>query len=388
MIQQISSGLYRPRPVARTQDESIQDTVCLSGGQAAGGTASYGDASGARVSHSVKIRQGQLHYQVSVKAQHHDQIRRLSTESWQLLEERTGFRGAELVGRWLSSRELVGDIACRGMEVRAARTGPAGELSASCHYADKGLGSVTRDLEVSSDGAVTESVRLSSAPEPHWRALQPGLATVERLCQVDLGAYFRELFPEGAIGPGSVQIKGKEGEAVVDFSLMEGGREVGSMVRSFKRGTVHHDFFRLTESKQGAGLAKRILRRSVAFYERFGFESVDLLASLGVGGYAWAKYGFTPVDEAEKANLSRRIRGRLGELELAPPVKAVVNHLLEDRDPKSLWTLADLAMPVEHRGVTTKLGQALLLGQTWTGRLDLHDAEARQRFAQYVGEEN
>ncbi len=60
---------------------------------------------------------------------------------------------------------------------------------------------------------------------------------------------------------------------------------------------VKHSSFMLPESLQGQGVAKKILRDSFGWYEQQKKEGVPVLdvrlrANVGVGGYAWAAYGF------------------------------------------------------------------------------------------------
>jgi len=150
--------------------------------------------------------------------------------------------------------------------------------------------------------------------------------------------------------------------------------------------SVSHASFTLNQPNQGKHLARQILGESISFYESQGFHEVDVHAGLDVGGYAWAKYGFLPVDARETQTLLQALRPKLARLSLEPAVRSKVETLLTSQDPQSLWAIADLETPVEVDGRNLSLGKALLLGEWWQGRLDLEDAAVRERFRAYVSE--
>ena len=109
-----------------------------------------------------------------------------------------------------------------------------------------------------------------------------------------------------------------------------------------------------------------------------GKSSLTLDAGLDVGGYAWAKYGFKPTAkswEALKKSLYAKA-SKSGYLTLLPEEKLVLlKAILMSDDPASIFTLSD-----------TDLGKDLLLGESWSGALNLGDSESVTRFLSYVGE--
>lgn len=169
------------------------------------------------------------------------------------------------------------------------------------------------------------------------------------------------------------------------------GRQVGRMDRLFQfpdegGSSVHHQLFELDPVLQGQGVAKELLANSMELYEQAGIAKISLFAALDVGGYAWAKYGFSPEPGRSTRELFLSLKERLAELDgVSAPVRAVVTRLLESDDPKAIWAISDLeGIKVSEGGKTTTLGKALLLGSHWKGQLSLNDPEARARFDQYI----
>ena len=195
---------------------------------------------------------------------------------------------------------------------------------------------------------------------------------------------------------GSLYSRVKEGELQnLDFDLRfqcdESGKEAGCMSRSINFSDreapyVEHCYFRLEKEFQKGGIGKSILSNSVKMYDKLGIGKVYLSAGLSVGGYAWAKYGFKPENRDDLFRLYDEVRSNMYSLNLNPRIYSLVTGLLNCDDPKTVWTLSDLQMPVtKFDGEQTTLGKALLMGTSWNGELDLKDRESRERFEQYVG---
>lgn len=129
---------------------------------------------------------------------------------------------------------------------------------------------------------------------------------------------------------------------------------------------------------QGSGIAKKYMRRLAALATETEMSSIGLTAGLDVGGYAWAKYGFIPsVDDW--TTLKKEITG--GALAqnfiktLSGANLQVFKAIMESTDPKSIFALADVP----------ELGKKLLLGSSWSGKLQLSDPEQMTRFMAYLG---
>lgn len=210
--------------------------------------------------------------------------------------------------------------------------------------------------------------------------------------------YFQGLFdtPRVRLGNSSIQVeRDHQGlrslDVEMDLHCPRTNRPIGHMDRQFhfsQQGTtaVYHRLFELFPGTQGKGIAKDLLANSVALYEQAGVSKIDLYASLEVGGYAWAKYGFSPKPGSQTRELFRTVAGRLQALKNIPPrTRALVEKLLASEDPKAIWALSDLeGVKVQQGGKSVSLGKALLLGTSWQGSLDLQDPQARARFDQYI----
>lgn len=171
---------------------------------------------------------------------------------------------------------------------------------------------------------------------------------------------------------------------------------LGSIERRVNGDNAHHGLLRLDKARRGAGIAKDVLRESFRLYREIGVKTVDLTANIDVGGYAWAKYGFVPLDyewNILSGKLLREFRDAVSSASkrtiltgrapayaaLTPREIAAVEKLLQSDDPRSIWALSDF---VAKSGV--KVGKELLLGSYWDGILALDDPMAVRRFEEYI----
>lgn len=145
---------------------------------------------------------------------------------------------------------------------------------------------------------------------------------------------------------------------------------------------VKHDIFQVPPGQQGSGLAKQVLADSMAVYEQLGVTAVTTDANIDVGGYAWAKFGFKAADP----------QGFAGEVVSRVAMMTKANEIPSDRakqvlsivrdhmtDPKLPWRIASVT------DGTRPLGKEIMMGSSWSAKLDLKDAEAMRRFNDYVG---
>jgi GNAT superfamily N-acetyltransferase len=208
------------------------------------------------------------------------------------------------------------------------------------------------------------------------------------------------------IGEGTIKSKLSIGKDQLKYSgrvIAADGDEVAYMERTFLRTTsddyaeklmvVKHDYLDIEPLYQGQGLAKRVLRDSMSMYKRLGVDRINLDAGLDRGGYAWAKYGFTPTQSNWDA-LRRRLAmdyhvsgGGEGLVGLSASGRKAMDDILTYDNPKALWTLSDIPDEVSYGGVSDKLGVHLLSGTGWSGSLSLSDVTAMRRFNRYTGAE-
>ncbi|NOQ30233.1 MAG: hypothetical protein GQ570_03825 [Helicobacteraceae bacterium] len=156
--------------------------------------------------------------------------------------------------------------------------------------------------------------------------------------------------------------------------------EMVRTLRHTNRGLhVSHDLLKMPEGSQGRGAAKELLSTQMAMYEKLGVKSITLEANIDVGGYAWAKYGFTPYT-AEWVQLKSRLKGVWEYMDVPDSVKASLAKIMLSEDPKAIWALADITHPYRD----TTVGKYLLLKKAWIGGIDLSDTESMNRFKAYT----
>jgi hypothetical protein len=202
--------------------------------------------------------------------------------------------------------------------------------------------------------------------------------------------------------------------SVVETRFVKGGM-TGRNTRSFLRDsagelTVSHDVFTINGEGQGAGIGEQVLRTQFDEYEKMGVAKVAVHANIDVGGYAWARFGFTPTqkswDSMRKSlkatiNLSqyepidnpetdeeraynaqvKRARELLenGPVKLSDWHKRRVMKMLNDPDSKAIWKVADARIGGRN------IGKELLMNTHWNGAIKLDDAQAMARFNHYTG---
>lgn len=148
-----------------------------------------------------------------------------------------------------------------------------------------------------------------------------------------------------------------------------------SITRTFTKrfnGTeVHHDFFSLDEKYQGKGISKEVFR---TFYKQYGNIGVDYItvdANINIGGYTWAKYGFSAINKSEAISA---VRGKWEN--------AGIDFIEDYYKTKKLPAESPFPM---HLITGQKWGKEALLGSSWEGVIDLRDKAQRKIFEKYLG---
>jgi hypothetical protein len=146
--------------------------------------------------------------------------------------------------------------------------------------------------------------------------------------------------------------------------------------------TVRHDEFVVPKAQQGKDLAKAVLADSMHTYREMGVSKISTYANMNVGGYAWAKFGFTAQKPGDAAVYwKHQMYDLLDDGHLTQPEVTALREVIDTYkdDPKLPWHVA---------GVTTAegkpIGKTLLVTANWDAELRLNDAEAMARFDHYV----
>lgn len=168
----------------------------------------------------------------------------------------------------------------------------------------------------------------------------------------------------------------RDREVVLDGTITTAsGKFAGQTVRSFKREDgyliVDNDLLDLEPSAQRQGFSAAFYDALDAYYERSGVDLTRVHASLGVGGYAWARRGFdwNPKRLGESfSNIRTRIRMMLGNPTVSAGDKRILQDiadLFDENDPGGGWPIpSDLA---RLSGDDAQLGRTLMLGSSWYG---------------------
>jgi hypothetical protein len=167
--------------------------------------------------------------------------------------------------------------------------------------------------------------------------------------------------------------------------LRYSGNDGTSITRNFRKEadgstSVYHAYFRA--GGQGNGAGKRFFRTSMGEYIAAGVKHVDVTANIDVGGYAWARFGYLPKTKGAWQGLQQTLNSRLDREKslgkISKEQHAQAARVINDRDPRALWKVADMVIGGR------KLGKELLLGTNWSGRIDLSNKEQMRRFTAYV----
>ena len=139
-----------------------------------------------------------------------------------------------------------------------------------------------------------------------------------------------------------------------------------------------HDLFKLPKSAQGVGLSKKIFRDLYKQYKNVGIETILVHANLNVGGYTWAKYGFT-ANEIEYSNILDWAAMRRKSGDINP----------EDYNDFSQWLIQyrDKDIPIYEIAYGREYGKELLKGSDWEGYIHFSNEKTKKIFEDYIAKE-
>ncbi|MDR1369877.1 MAG: hypothetical protein LBJ72_07100 [Dysgonamonadaceae bacterium] len=143
--------------------------------------------------------------------------------------------------------------------------------------------------------------------------------------------------------------------------------------RTFKyNNTVEHNLFTLPESAQGKGLSKKIFRDLYKQYNNAEIEKIEVHANLNVGGYTWAKYGFTATEKQADAVIRHC---KLNEVD-QKMAESIVSDFFKN-NPN------DKAFPMNLL-TGYEWSEDLLKGSDWRGVINLKNKTQRNVFENYM----
>jgi len=152
------------------------------------------------------------------------------------------------------------------------------------------------------------------------------------------------------------------------------GKDNFRMQRTFSNGTAYHDNLTIPQQIQGKGFSKDLFRSLYQQYRNAGITNIEVQANINVGGYSWAKYGFSAKSEFHD-DISSWGKWQLSEKNISQSNYNDFSKWMERYKGVDIpmWQLAE-----------KKYGKNLLLGSNWKGVIDLTNSEQRHIFENYL----
>lgn len=137
---------------------------------------------------------------------------------------------------------------------------------------------------------------------------------------------------------------------------------------------VYHDLFKLSEDLQGKGISKDVFKALYEQYQKMDVSFIKLQANLDVGGYTWAKYGFSADSKAFAISAIEKC----GIPDVVDAAKSLIDEYyskngLKDSAPFPMRIIAEQPW-----------GKKALLGSAWEGTLDFSNKEQMAYFEKYL----
>ncbi len=212
----------------------------------------------------------------------------------------------------------------------------------------------------------------TAADKPKWRDIDDtGMArrdAVEKDLDDLLSPFVQEM---GLRGGFSTTELGRDGGITYKYRVTDPktGDVVFRLERTFipETNTVKHDYMKLSPELQGQGFGTRINNSLYQTYREQGYEAVELVANVDVGGYTWARagYGWRSIDGSKK--FFQKVQDDWGDLDNVPDEWVT----LYDR-AMSAKTVDDMPLPIEianiGRGTGNHWGKTVMLEARWAGR--------------------
>lgn len=177
----------------------------------------------------------------------------------------------------------------------------------------------------------------------------------------------------------------------------------------------------VSDEVQQRGIGRILMRNQIEFAHALGLGEFRVTAGSRAGGYAWARMGVTPIDmntnyfnEDTRQRAIRRFEA-VSPL-MSPEEKTRAAPLLALRTPEDMRSLIDLDIDLSHRlkqafsqaasftpdeqmkdilygvfneraqaGKKITLGQTVMAGTCWDGKIELNNPVQMRRVGDYVG---
>jgi hypothetical protein len=138
--------------------------------------------------------------------------------------------------------------------------------------------------------------------------------------------------------------------------------------------SVHHDLLVVPEKLQGNGMSKEIFQKLYKQYGNAGITYIDVQANIDVGGYTWARYGFS----ANKDNYSLLRSLANNQYERGIITEDNMSNFMEWI---SLYKGEDIPL---YKISDKDYFKKMMKGSNWYGYIDLNNSEQRKAFEDYL----
>jgi hypothetical protein len=140
--------------------------------------------------------------------------------------------------------------------------------------------------------------------------------------------------------------------------------------------SVYHDYFKIAEKYQGSGMSKKVFSALYEQYKNAKVKQIDVTANIDVGGYTWAKYGFSCTSKDHFISIKEKAK------------RLHLNGVLSDREFKDFNTKSkkygsSKNFPMYRIGYAP-YGKKLLLNTIWKGTINLNSSLQREVFENYL----
>lgn len=192
---------------------------------------------------------------------------------------------------------------------------------------------------------------------------------------------------------------------------------------------------RMMVDTQQRALGRTLMRNEIEFFHAMGAQGMDIFAGMTSGAYAWARFGFLPTTECKNIFLKHALPSRYHAILpfLTKSDKTEIAAAIKLNSPTDIWAISDQRTDVQEamanalypsayapislklrkifskvsqslsggtdslllnkghaqdmllRKAPTTLGQYLLLGGYWSGKLDFDNPQQMNRVSNYVG---
>ena len=135
---------------------------------------------------------------------------------------------------------------------------------------------------------------------------------------------------------------------------------------------VYHAYLRVPEKAQGKGLTKKMFQILFDQYENGNIKEINVTANINIGGYAWARYGFSATNRTEVLEIIKNSSNGTWKKKALEKV----NKFYKKNGIDSAFPMGNIAR--------MKGGKESLLNSWWSGTINLNDKKQLDVFKNYL----